>query len=78
MSAIPSRSSMSRKAGPPELVCISTGNGMYSLNLASGKENWAVADAFAMRTVGSPVLAGGLLFGSTGSGAYAGQLCCSG
>ncbi len=34
----------------------------------TGKPNWSLSDAFSMRTVGSPILAGGLLFGSTGSG----------
>jgi len=57
--------------GPDELICTSTGNGMFSLDPLTGKENWAVNDGlFRMRTVSSPVEAGGLIFGSTGSGAY--------
>ena len=57
--------------GPDELICTSTGNGMFSLDPLTGKENWAVNDGlFSMRTVCSPVEAGGLIFGSTGSGAY--------
>jgi len=57
--------------GPDELICTSTGNGMFSLDPLTGKENWAVNDGlFSMRTVSSPVEAGGLIFGSTGSGAY--------
>lgn len=60
--------------GPDELVCTSTGNGMFSLDPLTGKENWAVNDGlFGMRTVSSPVEAGGLIFGSTGSGAYSGN-----
>lgn len=54
-----------------ELVCSSTGNGIFSLNPMTGTENWSVNDGlFSMRTVGSPVTAGGLIFGSTGSGGY--------
>ena len=54
-----------------ELVCSSTGNGIFSLDPMTGKENWSVNEGlFSMRTVGSPVTAGGLIFGSTGSGGY--------
>lgn len=53
--------------GPDQLIQISTGNGMYSVNPQTGKENWSL-DLFKMRTVSSPVIAGGLLFGTTGSG----------
>jgi outer membrane protein assembly factor BamB len=57
------------KGGAPELICTSTGNGMFSLDPETGNRNWAVEDAFSMRTVSSPLLAGGLIYGSTGSGA---------
>lgn len=58
--------------GPDQLVCTSTGNGVFSLDPMTGKENWSHNDKlFAMRTVSSPIEAGGLLFGSNGSGAYA-------
>ena len=53
--------------GKSELVCISTGEGFYALDPETGKENWSI-EAFSMRTVGSPIKAGGLIFGSTGSG----------
>lgn len=57
-----------------ELVCSSTGNGIFSLNPLTGKKNWAVNDGlFTMRTVGSPIEAGGHIFGSTGSGGYSGN-----
>ena len=42
---------------------------MFSLDPETGNRNWAVEDAFSMRTVSSPLLAGGLVYGSTGSGA---------
>ena len=57
--------------GTDELVCSSTGNGIFSLDPMTGKQNWAVNDGlFSMRTVGSPIAAGGHIFGSTGSGRY--------
>jgi outer membrane protein assembly factor BamB len=60
--------------GKPELVCTSTGNGMFSLDPLTGKENWSLNnDLFKMRTVASPILAGGLILGSTGSGGYSGN-----
>lgn len=55
-----------------ELICTSTGNGVFSLNPKDGKENWSI-DVFKMRTVGSPIFAGGHVFNGTGSGAYAGN-----
>ncbi len=58
--------------GPPELVCTSTGNGVFSLDPHTGKENWSI-DVIRMRTVASPIFAGGHVFGNTGSGAYAGN-----
>ena len=53
--------------GTPELVCCSTANGLFALDPQTGKENWSV-DVFTMRTVSSPISAGRLVFGSTGSG----------
>lgn len=53
--------------GKPQLICYNTGNGMYSVDPATGAEQWAV-QAFTMRTVSSPIIAGDLIFGSTGSG----------
>lgn len=53
--------------GRDELVCCASGNDVFSLNPEDGKLNWSV-DAFSMRAVSSPVIAGGLIFGSTGSG----------
>ena len=47
---------------------------MFSLDPLTGKENWVVNDElFSMRTVASPVEAGGLIFSSTGSGSYSGN-----
>ena len=55
--------------GKRELVLCSTVHGMFGLDVATGRETWAVKDAFKMRTVSSPVLVGDTVFGSTGSGA---------
>ena len=55
------------KGGKPQLICCNTGDGMYSLNPENGKENWALP-VFRMRTVSSPIVVDGMLFGSTGSG----------
>jgi len=54
--------------GAPELICTSTGEGVYSLDPKNGKENWRVADVLSMRVVSSPLVAGNVIFGSTGSG----------
>ena len=53
--------------GNPELISLSTAHGVFSLNPETGKENWSI-DAFSMRTVSSPIIADGLIFGTTGSG----------
>ena len=59
--------------GADELIGISTGNGVFSLDPKTGAKNWAVEGVFSMRTVGSPIAAGGHIFGSTGSGRYSGN-----
>ncbi|MDA1053326.1 MAG: PQQ-binding-like beta-propeller repeat protein [Planctomycetota bacterium] len=58
------------EGGADELVCISTGNGVFSLDPKTGEKNWALEGVFSMRTVGSPITAGGHIFGTTGSGKY--------
>lgn len=55
------------EAGQDELVCLSTGEGMFALDPRTGKENWSLP-VFSMRTVSSPQLVSGLIFGTTGSG----------
>lgn len=60
--------------GSDELVCCCTGNGMFALDPKTGAQKWAIDDGlFSMRTVGSPIAAGGHIFGSTGSGRYSGN-----
>lgn len=53
--------------GKDQLISISTGNGMFSLDPETGQENWSL-DLFSMRTVSSPLIVGDVIFGSTGSG----------
>ncbi len=57
--------------GRDQLICTSTAEGVYSLDPRTGKENWKVANAFSMRTVSSPAIVDGVIFGSTGQGGFA-------
>lgn len=56
-------------ADTDELICMSTSEGVFSLDPLTGKKNWSHG-SFKMRTVNSPIVAGGLILGSTGSGGY--------
>ena len=51
----------------PQLICCNTADGMFSLDPQSGIQNWSLG-IFKQRTVSSPIVAGKLLIGSTGSG----------
>ena len=53
--------------GGEELVCNTTAEGIFALDPKTGREKWSF-NAFSMRTVSSPVLVSGLVFGTTGSG----------
>jgi len=53
---------------PPQLICTSTAEGVFSLDPRTGKENWRVPDCFRMRVVSSPLVTERLVFGSNGSG----------
>jgi outer membrane protein assembly factor BamB len=59
--------------GPAELICCNTGDGVFSLDPETGKENWSIV-VFDKRVVSSPLLACGLVFGSTGSGGGGGYV----
>jgi outer membrane protein assembly factor BamB len=56
-------------AGEDELIACTTAEGIFALDPRTGRERWSFPSAFSMRTVSSPVLAAGLVFGSTGQGA---------
>jgi outer membrane protein assembly factor BamB len=54
--------------GEDELIVNSWAHGITSHNPRTGELNWE-APVFELRTVGSPILAGGLIWGSCGEGA---------
>ena len=54
--------------GRDQLVSCSTAEGIFAIDAKTGKPAWNYEEAFSMRCVGSPIEAGGLIFGSTGSG----------
>lgn len=56
--------------GPDELICTSTGNGIFSLDPLTGEQNWAVGDLFRLRNVSSPIVVNGVVLGASGSGSY--------
>ncbi len=55
------------KNGPQQLISISTGEGMFALDLKTGKELWS-NEFFNKRTVSSPLIKQQMIVGSTGSG----------
>jgi outer membrane protein assembly factor BamB len=52
---------------PDQLIGCSTAHGIYSLDPGTGQPNWQL-EVFDKRTVSSPLVAGGLIVGTTGSG----------
>lgn len=54
-------------AGNMELVCCNTGNGIFGMDIATGKISWELS-VFDKRCVASPVMAGDVVLGSCGSG----------
>ncbi|MGE0533414.1 MAG: PQQ-binding-like beta-propeller repeat protein [Pirellulales bacterium] len=52
---------------PPELIFNSGAHGITSIDPATGQKNWEI-DVFDKRSVSSPVIAAGLIFGTCGSG----------
>ena len=55
------------EAGQEELVCCTTGEGLFGINPKTGQQNWSLP-VFSMRTISCPQLVSGLIFGTTGSG----------
>ncbi|MFN0022065.1 MAG: PQQ-binding-like beta-propeller repeat protein [Pirellulaceae bacterium] len=58
--------------GTTELLCCSTGEGIFSLDPKTGKENWS-EPVFKLRTVSSPLVIGGLVIATNGSGGGSGN-----
>lgn len=56
-----------RDGGDAELIFNSESHGITSVDPASGRVNWELG-VFKKRSVSSPIIAGGLIFGSCGSG----------
>jgi len=61
------------KQGPAELIVTGWAHGVCGLDPYSGKQKWEV-DVLNFRVVGSPVIAGGLIFTSCGSGGTGKQM----
>ena len=57
------------EAGREELLCCTQAEGIFALDPQTGHQNWTLPTAFTMRTVSSPLVVGGLIFGTTGAGA---------
>ena len=59
--------------GPPQLIVNSWAHGVSSLDPRTGNANWEQA-VFKHRVVGSPAIAGGLIFGYCGTGGVGRQM----
>ena len=57
----------------PQLICVSGATGVTSFDPYTGKKNWNAGE-FPLRTVASPVYAGGLILASCGQGGRYGVL----
>jgi outer membrane protein assembly factor BamB len=58
---------LARDGLPDELIFLSGAHGVSGIDPKTGKTNWEL-DVFDKRTCASPVLAGGMIWGSCGSG----------
>ncbi len=58
-----------KDGGPAQLIQTSSASGITSIDLHTGKENWAIPDAMRFRSVGSPVATDSLVVGTCGEGA---------
>jgi outer membrane protein assembly factor BamB len=56
------------KGGSDQVIFTSTKHGIASIDASSGNEAWSVPDAFNLRCVGSPIVAGDLIIGQCGEG----------
>lgn len=54
--------------GKRELLINSQGHGLGGLDLLTGKSNWEKSDVLKRRSISQPIMAGGLVFGTCGSG----------
>lgn len=56
------------KGGPAQAIFVSSRHGMTSLDPKTGKTNWELSDLFELRSVASPVVAGGVILATAGKG----------
>lgn len=54
--------------GKSSLICTNTAHGFFSVDIDSGQINWTTPKSFTKRVVASPVIAGGLILNTAGSG----------
>lgn len=54
--------------GADQIIFATNANGITAVEPATGKVIWELPDAFRARVVSSPVVAGGLIFGTSGEG----------
>ena len=59
----------------PQLISLSTDNGLLGLDPANGKQLWAIADIFKLRCVASPLITGeGMIVAQCGQGQAASEI----
>lgn len=65
----------SPKDAKPQLVSLSSDNGLLGLDPATGKQLWALPDLFKLRCVASPIILGdGLILAQSGQGQAASEI----
>ncbi len=57
------------KGGPAQIILTSTASGISDIDLATGKQNWIIADALKLRSVASPIATDTICAGTCGEGA---------
>ena len=57
--------------GSPQVIFVSSSHGVTSLDPRSGEVNWEAGGPFELKSVASPIVAGGLIFASAGQGGSA-------
>lgn len=56
------------EGGRRQIIVLSHAHGISSLDPATGARNWELPDVFELRTTGSPLIAGGIIFATNGGG----------
>jgi outer membrane protein assembly factor BamB len=67
--------STEKKEGKPQIIGLSSENGLFALDPSTGKQLWALSDLFKLRCVASPVVLGnGYILGQSGQGQAASEI----